>query len=113
MATKGGGRINQHFGHAREFQVFEVDGGSVRFLGVRRADNYCKGGYGDEGSLEAVIKALDGVSAVLVARIGDCPRQTLQEQGITVIDDYAHDFIEASVLAWWKRVNEDADRASA
>jgi len=26
VATKGGGMVNQHFGHAREFQIFEVDG---------------------------------------------------------------------------------------
>ncbi|WP_241911875.1 nitrogenase cofactor biosynthesis protein NifB [Telmatospirillum siberiense] len=113
VATKGGGRINQHFGHAREFQLLEVDGQSVRFVGVRRADNYCKGGYGEEDSLEAIIKALTGVSAVLVARIGDCPRHTLAEAGITVVDDYAHDFIEASALAWWGRVMEKAGRISA
>ncbi len=114
MATKGGGRINQHFGHAREFQLLEVDGRTVRFIGVRRADNYCKGGYGEEGSLDTIIKALEGVSAVLVARIGDCPRQTLAEAGITVIDDYAHDFIEASALAWWSRVHQSDDgRVSA
>ncbi|MDR3436165.1 nitrogenase cofactor biosynthesis protein NifB [Telmatospirillum sp.] len=113
VATKGGGRINQHFGHAREFQLLEVDGRQVRFIGVRRADNYCKGGYGEEDSLAAIIKALEGVSVVLVARIGDCPRQTLAEAGITVIDDYAHEFIEASALAWWGRVNQAGGRASA
>jgi nitrogen fixation protein NifB len=113
VATKGGGRINQHFGHAREFQLLEVDGQSVRFLGIRRADNYCKGGYGEEESLDAILKALEGVSVVLVARIGDCPRRTLAEAGITVVDDYAHDFIEASALAWWSRVNSKEDRVSA
>lgn len=113
VATKGGGRINQHFGHAREFQILEVDGRSVRFLGIRRADNYCKGGFGEEDSLTAIIKALEGVSAVLVARIGDCPRQRLSEAGITVIDDYAHEFIEASALSWWARLNRREERASA
>jgi nitrogen fixation protein NifB len=105
VATKGGGRINQHFGHAREFHVLEVDGANVRFVGMRRTDNYCKGGYGEEDSLEQIIAALHGVSAVLVARIGDCPRRRLADAGITVVDDYAHDFIEASALAWWSRVN--------
>ena len=112
VATKGGGRINQHFGHAREFQLLEVDGQSVRFLGVRRADNYCKGGFGEEASLDAIIKALEGVSVVLVARIGDCPRTTLADAGITVVDDYAHEFIEASALAWWGRLNSDDGRIS-
>jgi len=116
VATKGGGRINQHFGHAKEFQLFEVDGRQVKFLGVRRADNYCKGGYGEDEALDPIIKALDGVSAVLVARIGDCPKQTLAEAGVTVIDDYAHEYIEASALAWWNRIMSsvnDAVMASA
>ena len=44
--SRGGGRINQHFGHAREFQLYEVDGNGIRFVGHRRADHYCQGGYG-------------------------------------------------------------------
>ncbi|HLN25524.1 MAG TPA: nitrogenase cofactor biosynthesis protein NifB [Patescibacteria group bacterium] len=110
IATKGGGRINQHFGHALEFQLYQVDGREVRFLGVRRADNYCKGGFGEDDSMETIIKALSGVSVVMVARIGDCPKKSLAEAGVTVIDDYAHEYIEASALAWWSRVN--ADRAN-
>jgi nitrogen fixation protein NifB len=113
VATKGGGRINQHFGHAREFQILEADGATVRFVGVRRVDNYCQGGFGDEDLLSSAIEALKDVSAVLVARIGACPRKTLEEAGIAVIDDYAHEFIEASVLAWWGRVTQSEDRASA
>lgn len=113
VATRGGGRINQHFGHAREFRILEVDGTNVRFIGIRRVDNYCQGGFGDEDRLPALIDALRDVSAVLVARIGPCPRQELAEAGITVIDDYAHEFIEASVLAWWARVMRTNDRSLA
>lgn len=101
IATKGGGRINQHFGHANEFQVFEVDATGVRFSGHRRADNYCVGGYGEEDRLEVVIKALRGVDAVLVAKIGDCPRERLAAEGIPVLDDWAFDYIESSVGAWY------------
>ena len=51
VATKGEGRINQHFGHAREFQVYEVDQAGVRFVGHRKLDdNYCQGGFGEDGS---------------------------------------------------------------
>jgi len=105
VATKGGGRINQHFGHAKEFQLFEVDGRQVQFKGVRKADNYCQGGYGEEDNLAPIIAALKDVSAVLVARIGDCPKQKLSDEGILVVDDYAHEYIEASALAWWSKVN--------
>ncbi|MEM7725823.1 MAG: nitrogenase cofactor biosynthesis protein NifB [Cyanobacteria bacterium P01_A01_bin.45] len=39
VATKGGGLVNQHFGHAKEFQVYEVDGNEVVFIGHRRVDS--------------------------------------------------------------------------
>ena len=109
VATKGGGRINQHFGHAKEFQLFEVDGREVRFKGVRKTDNYCQGGFGEEELLDPIVEALKDVDAVMVARIGDCPRQSLADAGITVVDDYAHEYIEASALAWWSKQNGDAE----
>ena len=51
VATKGGGRINQHFGHANEFQIFEVSNAGVRFVGHRKIDHYCKGGYEEEEAM--------------------------------------------------------------
>jgi nitrogen fixation protein NifB len=113
VATKGGGRINQHFGHAREFQVLEVDGQQVRFVGVRRADNYCQGGYGEDEVLDSVIGALAGISTVLVAKIGRCPKEALAKAGLTVSEQYAHGFIEASALAWWRDVTGAQGQASA
>jgi nitrogen fixation protein NifB len=38
IATKGGGLVNQHFGHAKEFQVYEVDGSEVKYIGHRKVD---------------------------------------------------------------------------
>lgn len=45
VATKGGGLVNQHFGHAKEFQIYEVDGNGATFVGHRKIDLYCQGGY--------------------------------------------------------------------
>lgn len=97
VCTKGSGRINQHFGHAREFQIYEVDRLGVRLVGHRRAAEYCQGGYGEEDALEKTIALLEGVSAVLCARIGDCPRDRLAAAGIRAIDAYAHEYIETGV----------------
>ena len=99
VCTRGGGRVNQHFGHATEFQVFEVDTKGVRFVGHRRADNYCLGGYGDDDRLEAVIAALDGVPMVLCAKIGACPKESLAAAGIEAVDTYAFDYIETAAAA--------------
>ncbi|EKV31295.1 Nitrogenase FeMo-cofactor synthesis FeS core scaffold and assembly protein NifB [Caenispirillum salinarum AK4] len=115
VTTKGGGRLNQHFGHATEFQVYEVDCDGVRFVGHRRADNYCLGGFGEDDRLETIIGALDGVTAVLTAKIGDCPRERLEEAGIVVSDAYAYEYIESSIGAYYTASvgSVDAGRASA
>ncbi len=102
VATKGGGRINQHFGHANEFQVYEVDAMGARFVGHRKLDDqYCLGGWGEDATLDGIIEALVGVDAVLCARIGHCPQDQLKAAGITASDAFAYEYIEPSILTWW------------
>ena len=102
VATKGQGRINEHFGHAKEFQVYELSSKGAKFVGHRRVDLYCQGGYGEEDSLETVIKAINDCAAVFVAKIGHCPKDELTTAGIEPIDQYAFEFIEQSAIAYFK-----------
>jgi nitrogen fixation protein NifB len=102
VATKGSGLINEHFGHAKEFQVYELSTAGAKFVGHRRVDLYCQGGYGDEDSLETVIRAINDCHAVFVAKIGGCPKGDLVKAGIEPVDQYAHEFIEKSAIAWFK-----------
>ncbi len=102
VATKGGGRVNEHFGHAKEFQIYELSTSGVKFVGHRRVDLYCKEGFGDEESLETVIRAINDCAAVFVARIGTCPKETLLKAGIEPVEKYAHEFIEQSAIAYFK-----------
>ncbi|OAN46405.1 nitrogenase cofactor biosynthesis protein NifB [Magnetospirillum moscoviense] len=106
VATKGGGRINQHFGHAAEFQVYEVDQAGVRFVGHRKVENYCQGGWGDEDVLEdQLIPTLAGVAAVFVSKIGSCPKKDLAAAGIAAIDAYPFDYIETAIADWYAGLN--------
>lgn len=100
VATRGGGLVNQHFGHAREFLVYDVDRDGVRLVGHRKVDGYCVGGDGDDDVLPAVLRALADCRAVLVAKVGHCPREELAKAGIDPVTDYAFEPIEASLLAW-------------
>ncbi len=102
VATKGEGRINEHFGHASEFQIYEVTTAGSKFVGHRRVDHYCQGGYGDEDALPNVVRAINDCHAVFVAKIGGCPRDELREAGIDPVEDYAHEFIEESAIAYFK-----------
>jgi nitrogen fixation protein NifB len=102
VATKGGGRINEHFGHAKEFQIYELSSGGAKFVGHRRVDLYCQGGFGDEDSLGTVIRAINDCTAVFVSKIGGCPKTDLKKAGIDPVDEYAHEFIEKSAIAYFK-----------
>jgi nitrogen fixation protein NifB len=98
VATQGGGRINQHFGHAREFQVYEAGPKGIVFVGHRKVEaQYCEGGWGEDATLDTVIAALDGVAVVLCAKIGDCPKDMLDAAGIRATDEFGFDYIEAAI----------------
>ncbi|WP_408740900.1 nitrogenase cofactor biosynthesis protein NifB [Acetobacter sp. LMG 32666] len=105
IATKGGGRINQHFGHATEFQIYEISAQGIKFVGHRKTDQYCEGGWGEDATLDGVIAALEGVSAVLCGKIGDCPKESLAAAGIVATDAYALEWIEEGIGHWYEQVN--------
>ena len=124
VATTGGGLINQHFGHAKEFLVYEASTEGVRFIGHRKTDLYCGGGdtCGDGDSILAqTIKALEGCEAVLCSKIGYEPWSMLEEAGIQPNGEHAMEPIEDAVIAVYREMVEagaldprdDAERATA
>lgn len=102
VATKGSGRVNEHFGHAKEFQIYELSTAGAKFVGHRRVDLYCQGGFGDEDALSTVIRAINDCHAVFVAKIGGCPKNDLVKAGIDPVDKYAMEYIEQSAIAYFK-----------
>lgn len=101
VATQGKGRVNQHFGHADEFQIYEVAAGAVSFIGHRRVDLYCQGGWGEDEQLPSIVNAINDCHAVLVSKIGACPRDELKSAGIEATELYSGEFIEKAVLNWF------------
>lgn len=101
VATTGGGKVNQHFGHADEFQIYELTASSTTFVGHRRVDLYCQGGYGEDEQLPSIVNAINDCHAVLVSKIGACPRDELLAAGIEPVEEYAHEFIEKAALGWF------------
>ena len=86
-------------------------GEGIRFVGHRRVERYCSGGDGEDEVLEATIAALEGVKVVLTAKVGRCPRQRLAEAGISVIDDYAFDYVETAIASYLAARAADAEVA--
>lgn len=108
VATKGGGLVNQHFGHAKEFQVYEVDGTEVRFISHRKVDHYCQGGYGEAATFDNIVKTIADCKAVLVAKIGESPKEKLLQAGIETVE--AYDVIEKVALEFHEQYIKQGNR---
>jgi len=109
VATTGGGVINQHFGHAKEFLIYEANSTDVRFISHRKADLYCRGDdtCGDgETVLQKTIKTLKGGEVVLCSKIGYEPWSQLEEAGIMPNGEHAMEPIEEAVAAVYKEMAE-------
>jgi nitrogen fixation protein NifB len=64
---------------------------------------YCQGGFEDDEAMPGIVEALAGCVAVFVAKIGHCPRKDLARAGIEAVEDYAHEYIEASLIDWFAK----------
>ena len=109
IATKGQGVINQHFGHATEFLVYEASSKGVRFVGHRKVDQYCIGNdtCGDkESALSGSLAALKGCEAVLCAKIGYEPWEKLEAAGIQPNGEHAMEPIEDAVKVVYQEIIE-------
>lgn len=107
VATKGGGLINEHFGHAKEFLVYEASSAGVRFISHRKVDQFCIGSdtCGEkESALAGSIRALKGCEAVLCSKIGFEPWGVLEEAGIQPNGEHAMEPIEDAVMAMYREM---------
>jgi len=107
VATKGGGVINEHFGHASEFLIYEASPAGVRFIGHRKTTPYCEGGdtCGDgESALDQTLRVLKGCEVVLCSKIGYEPWQPLEAAGIAPNGEHAMEPIEDAVAAVYQEM---------
>jgi nitrogen fixation protein NifB len=93
VASTGLGRVNQHFGQAEEFWIYEAAPGWARFVQARNVRRYCSGLIGcddDPSALGKLVEMLSDCAAVITAEIGPPPREALEQAGIhciTIADD--------------------------
>lgn len=106
VASEHGDVIDQHFGHARRFQIYAVTSeGAVR-VGERHVPLYCQGASecDDDPQQETLLSVLDilhDVNAVFCARVGMAPWQQLEEAGVTPVVDYAWQPVREALSSWW------------
>jgi len=96
VASSDGKVVNQHFGKATNFLIFEVEGDNFKYLKLLEAQAFCNYGEHDENKLLSAVKVLEGSRAVLVSQIGNGAVQALKRRGIDAFD--VHNFIEDALI---------------
>ncbi|MCB1942220.1 MAG: nitrogenase cofactor biosynthesis protein NifB, partial [Candidatus Accumulibacter sp.] len=112
MAVAGSnGVVGEHFGHAREFLIYEASPAGARFVGHRKTEPYCDGleSCGDDGLtpesvLDRTIATLAGCEAVLCSKIGFEPWSQLEAAGIMPNGEHALEPIDVAVLAVYQEM---------
>lgn len=107
VATSGQGLINVHFGHAKEFLIYEASPEGVRFISHRKTDAYCSGDAtcGEtESALQRTIRSLSGCEVVLCSKVGYEPWEMLETAGIMPNGEHAMENIEEAVMAVYEEM---------
>lgn len=85
VATKHGVWIDEHFGLADRFQIYETDGRSVYLLEERPVTPFCNGNVECESveeKMNQILEILKDCAGVVVLRIGIPPAKELYRAGI-------------------------------
>ncbi|AJQ29790.1 nitrogenase cofactor biosynthesis protein NifB [Pelosinus fermentans] len=92
VTSKHGKLVDQHFGHATEFLIYQVNDKSFTLVERRKVEQYCSGASecddsdSKEGRKNAAIQAIEDCNAVLTMRIGYHGQQRLLEHGIVSVE---------------------------
>lgn len=101
VASTDGIAINEHFGRAKEFLIYQVEeDGEYKLLEKRQTNN--KETEGTAGhSVQSKILLLSDIEVILVNQIGDEAQRLLQSKGIIVFA--INGSIDKSLKAYGKR----------
>lgn len=87
VASKSGTEVDQHFGHAEKFHIYELGGkcASPKKVSEVSVVKFCSAdpdhAFGPSRMAD-ILKAVDGCTLMVTAQIGEYPRQELEKAGI-------------------------------
>lgn len=113
VASSDGKVVNQHFGKATRFLIYEVNGDKIEYKETRKNDPSC--GTGEEGqghdddALARAIALIADCETVLCARVGMGAYDELMGHGILPFE--ARDMIEPAIKSYlnYKRAVQRVD----
>ncbi len=87
VATSDGFTVNEHFGHAKFFRIYELGEETYTFKEVRDAVAVCQQSLGhDTTRFDKIIELLSDCDAVLVNKIGEGAAAYLIGRGVRVFE---------------------------
>lgn len=104
VAGKEGLGISEHFGHAKQFRVYNVTTESCILLETREVEHYCLGQTSSPTAMAGILESIKDCRAVFVAKVGDGPTEKLKAKGIIAVADYAYEALEDSLLDYARRI---------
>ncbi len=91
VVSTGDGIVNEHFGHAKEFQIYKVSQEGIHFVTARRIDQYCSHEQScsdHDDRLDAIADLIADCSYVMSMRMGREPISFFSQRGIEPIMAY-------------------------
>ncbi|QGG48154.1 NifB/NifX family molybdenum-iron cluster-binding protein [Heliorestis convoluta] len=98
VASSDGKVVNQHFGRAKQFLIFEIVEDHFQFLEIRYTSPACTGQDHREGQMSQTIEMLADCRAVFVSQIGPGASEKLLAKGI--VPYRIANFIEEAIKEW-------------
>lgn len=88
IASRDGEVLNEHFGHVRHFHIVSIDGGTHRFVELRKLDpiRESEGMRPSHHKFAQILSLLEGVDAVITAQIGPSAAEFLIDNNIRVFE---------------------------
>lgn len=89
VTTKYNRLVDLHYGHAKEFYVYQVSGSKSCQIEIRQTPQYCHGVTDCDASeviKREAIETLTDCDALLTMRIGDSAKKRLEQKGILVVE---------------------------
>ena len=86
MASSNGAEVDLHFGHANEFQIYEIDGEVHYFVESRYTRPCCQHQSHSTSRFDKVIELLSDCEAIFVSQIGGGAADYLISKGVRVFE---------------------------
>lgn len=88
IASTDGETVNEHFGRAKRFLIYDVTAENKALITVREVESLSTGDKQhpfDPERMATVTEAVKDCSRIYCTKIGDRPKQELEKNGISVV----------------------------